>query len=237
MLRVFSVPYNIAPLHPIIQKPTKTRRNEPNVCAIVYCKSLTSFEYFSNQSDVYQRPLNNPTARHIFIIKDTVPTSIVSGVLQKTFAKYHILYAMLVVKGDGDEDEAHQIGYHNPFEKIASSDGQTPMHGAIKWNDDEQGSSFWSNNCTLNLNFNGYPFRTAMFRRFPTLISSTELSQHFLKSYYGSVSGYAANFSGFDGIVLGNLAKHLNFQVIPMLSNHDKYGAKLANGTFTGIPN
>lgn len=81
-------------------------------------------------------------------------------------------------------------------------------------------------------NFRGYPFRASMFQRYPTLIPATELPSTFRSSYFANTDNYAAGYGGFDGLVLGNLAKLHNFQVKEIKS--DFYGVLTDNNTFTG---
>lgn len=81
-------------------------------------------------------------------------------------------------------------------------------------------------------NFRGYPFRASLFQRYPTLIPSAELPSTFQSSYFANAADRAAGYGGFDGLVLGNLAKLHNFQVKEIKS--DFYGVRTENNTFTG---
>lgn len=81
-------------------------------------------------------------------------------------------------------------------------------------------------------NFRGHPFRASMFQRYPTLIPATNLPYTFRSSYFTNAANYAAGYGGFDGLVLGNLAKLHNFQVKEIKS--DFYGVLSENNTFTG---
>lgn len=82
---------------------------------------------------------------------------------------------------------------------------------------------------------NGFPFAVTIFSRYPTMIFRRALPQTFLKTHYARETSYSNGFGGFDGLVMGNLAKALNFQLqIIKRSPQDTYGSVLPNNTFTG---
>lgn len=65
------------------------------------------------------------------------------------------------------------------------------------------------------------------------MVPKTEFSASFLDSYFAKAINESNDFGGFDGLVLGNLARIFNFnvtQIIPKVN----YGHQLPNGTFTG---
>lgn len=82
-------------------------------------------------------------------------------------------------------------------------------------------------------NFRRHPFRAAIFRRYPTLISATELPDTFRTSYFADASAAALGYAGLDALIMGNLAKVHNFQLIEVKS--EKYGQLLPNQSFSGI--
>lgn len=82
-------------------------------------------------------------------------------------------------------------------------------------------------------NFKGYPFKASMFNRYPTMVESSVLPQTFLNTFYASGVKYSGGVAGFDGLVLGNLAKVYNFQTIRVESI--SYGTLLSDNTFSGI--
>lgn len=81
-------------------------------------------------------------------------------------------------------------------------------------------------------NFHRYPFRVAIFRRYPTMISASELPDTFRTSYFADGTAAALNYAGLDALIMGNLANVHNFQVIEVKS--EKYGQLLPNETYTG---
>lgn len=81
-------------------------------------------------------------------------------------------------------------------------------------------------------NLQGYPFISTTFLRYPTMILANDLPETFLKSYFANAIKYADGYGGFDGLVLGNIAKALNFQ--PYFITAKSYGTRLPNDTFTG---
>lgn len=220
------------------------RRDEPQLGAVICFGSLTDWETFVTRTSSRKHPFHNPAGHYIFLLSTTLsPESdgwreTVARVMHLIFHKHRILHSIFVSNSISNEIR-DQIGYYDPFYRSDNANGSpndsSAAHswGALKWTrlQDVDLQTFWILN--LAKNFKGYPFRAAMFRRFPTLIASTEMSATFLHSYMANVIDYASNFSGFDGVVLGNLAKHHNFRVVSVL-NDAKYGIKLANTTFTG---
>lgn len=80
-------------------------------------------------------------------------------------------------------------------------------------------------------NLNGFPLTVSVFERDPTMVR--EIPKYFAETQYAkgmNVSGY----SGFDGILLGNVAKQMDFSV-QTITPDDKYnyGFKL-NGEYYG---
>lgn len=64
------------------------------------------------------------------------------------------------------------------------------------------------------------------------MIEADELPDTFLNSYFASAIKYADGYGGFDGLVMGNVAKALNFTACFIKA--DSYGTLLPNLTFTG---
>lgn len=64
------------------------------------------------------------------------------------------------------------------------------------------------------------------------MIESRVLPKSFLKSFYANGVKYSDGLAGFDGLVLGNLAKVYNFQTIRVASI--SYGATLPDKSFSG---
>lgn len=82
---------------------------------------------------------------------------------------------------------------------------------------------------------NNFPFTATIFSRYPTMLLKRALPETFLQTHYARGADYSNGFGGFDGFVMGNLAKALNFQleIIKRLPQ-DTYGSVLPNNTFTG---
>lgn len=81
-------------------------------------------------------------------------------------------------------------------------------------------------------NFKGYPFIASTFKRYPTMVESSALPKSFLATFYANGANYSDGVAGFDGLVLGNLAKAYNFRTIRVKSI--SYGALLPDNSFTG---
>lgn len=235
------------------------RRDEPRLGAVVHFESLAQWEHFVTRSARANRhPFHNPAGHYVFVLTggnldddgDDAATSSwsdrVARAMYSVFHKHRILHAVFMasrVNGAAID----RIGYYDPFYRRSAAmvnaskmdddydSTDTVVYGALKWTQlaDIDLATFWILN--LAKNFQGRPFRSAMFRRYPTMIPTAEVSPTYLRSYLANVAEYAADFSGFDGIVLGNLAKHHNFRVVSVLNNDTKYGTKLPNSTFTGM--
>lgn len=121
------------------------------------------------------------------------------------------------------------MAQYDPFYR----DPETGQFGIVKWTniDTITESNFWL--LSKADDWQQYPIRATMFRRFPTLIDSTDVPDIYRKSYMINVDNYMDDFSGFDGVVLGNMAKALNFSV-RILFNVEKYGLKVNNTSFNG---
>lgn len=106
--------------------------------------------------------------------------------------------------------------------------------GTFKWFSIEHFNSTKSWLLKKTLYFNGYPLTFNVFERYPTMLQSNQVPPIFLNSYYGNVLNETHGYSGFDGIVLGNMVKLLKFKAILKQPQLNDYGYKLDNGTFIG---
>lgn len=121
-------------------------------------------------------------------------------------------------------------GKYDPFDR----DPDTGVYGSVKWTDIDtiNEKNFWF--LSMLSDWQLYPIRSSMFQRFPTLIDSTEVPPLYRESYMINVDNFMGNFTGFDAVVLGNMAKVLNFSV-DLIYNTDKYGIKINSTTFNGM--
>lgn len=81
-------------------------------------------------------------------------------------------------------------------------------------------------------NFKGYPFKASTFKRYPTMVERSALPKVFLSTFYANGVKYSGGLAGFDGFVLGNLAKVYNFTTVQFASI--SYGATLPDKSFSG---
>lgn len=211
------------------------RHDEPVFGAVVYFSNLASLEISMAHLDVGEHPLTSSSGHYILMMNDVMPFTncsrqTVARILQRMYDKHRIVQAIFVARIEGDA--THQVGYYDPFYRWP-----TNARGIMKWALLENIELSLHSNWILNRgnDFDWHPFRIAIFRRYPTMLPTSEMSPPFRRSYYSNVAEYAANFSGFDGIVMGNLAKHLRFEVVPVLNANAKYGSKLPNQTITGV--
>ncbi|KAK2583467.1 hypothetical protein KPH14_009436 [Odynerus spinipes] len=78
-------------------------------------------------------------------------------------------------------------------------------------------------------NMHGYQLNVALFEQFQSLMKMKETPPK------GSIFEYSAGYNGVDGIILGTVAKYMNFKVKVVLSRDEiKYGHELPNGTYVG---
>lgn len=94
--------------------------------------------------------------------------------------------------------------------------------------------SFNSNLSRKFKNFQKFPLRLSLFLRYPTSILPASIPGPFLKSYYSRGMAYSNNIGGFDGLILGNMAKTLNFISDIRAPVGSDFGYMLDNGTFIG---
>lgn len=73
-----------------------------------------------------------------------------------------------------------------------------------------------------------------MFERYPTALRKENIPKTFLNSYFMNSIEESNGYGGLDGIVMGNLAKAMNFTAITVTPEHNDFGYKLNNGSFVG---
>lgn len=119
---------------------------------------------------------------------------------------------------------------YDPFD----FDVATGRWGSVKWTDIDTISetNFWL--LTVASDWQLYPIRASMFPRFPTFLAAYEVPALYRYSYMINVLDSMSNFSGFDAVIVGNMANALNFSV-RLRYNADKYGIKLNETFFNGI--
>lgn len=83
-------------------------------------------------------------------------------------------------------------------------------------------------------NLQGSPLPVSFFPRYPTALKSEDLPKSFMSTYFMNIIEDSRNYSGLDGIVLGNMARILNFSPVITTPNGSDFGYRLLNGTFIG---
>jgi hypothetical protein len=82
-------------------------------------------------------------------------------------------------------------------------------------------------------NFNQFPLKVSIFEQFP--IATRKLPRMLRNNPIYKNLTWSKGFGGFDGLVLGTLAEHLNFDMVPFgTTTEANYGVAFANGTTTG---
>lgn len=80
---------------------------------------------------------------------------------------------------------------------------------------------------------NNYPLSVTIFERYPTMVQKQGIPPVFLKTHYAEAIEHSKGYGGFDGFILANLAKVLQFEVV-LIKSAESYGLKTQNDTFTG---
>lgn len=84
-------------------------------------------------------------------------------------------------------------------------------------------------------NMNNYPLKVSLFRRYPTAIPESELPKVLRDSYISKDVWRTDGYSGIDGIMLANAARHLNFTVDIVSPMGSDFGFRHPhNGSFVG---
>jgi hypothetical protein len=81
--------------------------------------------------------------------------------------------------------------------------------------------------------FNQFPLKVSIFERFP--IATRKLPRMLRNNPIYKNLTWSKGFGGFDGLVLGTLAEHLNFDMVPFGTTTEiNFGVVFGNGTTTG---
>jgi hypothetical protein len=81
--------------------------------------------------------------------------------------------------------------------------------------------------------FNQFPLKVSIFERFP--IATRRLPRMLRNNPIYKNLTWSKGFGGFDGLILGTLAEHLNFDMVPFgTTTENNFGVVFGNGTTTG---
>jgi hypothetical protein len=81
--------------------------------------------------------------------------------------------------------------------------------------------------------FNQFPLKVSIFERFP--IATRRLPRMLRNNPIYKNLTWSKGFGGFDGLILGALAEHLNFDMVPFgTTTENNFGVVFDNGTITG---
>jgi hypothetical protein len=128
-----------------------------------------------------------------------------------------------------------QVGYFDPFVNVfAQSTSGLKGWGIFKWVPINLFN--YHDNWLLRKEYslNGFPITASLFSRNPTVVTNDKLPPFFLKNYFNRGSEYSTGISGFDGLVLGNLANVLNFKTKVIMPLSGSYGSRQRNNTYSG---
>lgn len=128
------------------------------------------------------------------------------------------------------------IGTFEPFtlnETMSVTNASSKEYGHCSWTA-LQNLQYGDNILNKLATMNGFPLRVSIFRRFPTALVASDLPNSFLRSYFSDGMKLTNGINGFDGLILGNLAKMLNFRVDVIKPIGSDFGYKADNGTFIG---
>lgn len=124
------------------------------------------------------------------------------------------------------------FGTYFPFERIDK--GNSTRWGAFKWLSLMELD--YENNFLFRKfdNLNGYPLKVSMFPRYPTALTVDEIPDVFLSSYFMDILKDSCGYGGVDGLILGNMARALNFTAVVVTPNGSDFGYRQGNGAFIG---
>lgn len=125
------------------------------------------------------------------------------------------------------------VGTYFPFNRADKP--TSPNWGEFKWMNLTD-MNFQDNYLFRKFeNLNGFRLRVSMFPRYPTALLPEELPDVFLSSYFMNVLNESGGYGGIDGLLLGNMAKALNFSAVVIAPNGSDFGYRLNTGIFIGM--
>lgn len=128
------------------------------------------------------------------------------------------------------------IGTFEPFflnDTLSVTNATSKEYGHCTWTR-LQNLQYGDNILNKLATLNGFPLKVSIFHRYPTALLASELPDSFLKSYFSDGMKLTNGINGFDGLILGNMAKSLNFRVDIKKPIGSDFGYKADNGTFIG---
>lgn len=126
-----------------------------------------------------------------------------------------------------------QFGYYDPFVNV----GQFNLSNVDEWGIFHCmpiSSMDFNDNWLVQKEYslNNFPLVFTIFERYPTMVKN--LPPYFADTFYNGGMKFSG-YGGIDGLLLGNLAQELQFEVETIEPSDDKtYGHKKKTGTFTG---
>lgn len=125
------------------------------------------------------------------------------------------------------------VGTYFPFQRADTVD--SPHWGVFKWLNLME-INFEDNYLFRKFdNLNEYPLKISMFPRYPTALMPDEIPDVFLTSYFMNILNDSGGYGGIDGLILGNMARSLNFSTVVIAPNGSDFGYRLSNAVFIGM--
>lgn len=129
-----------------------------------------------------------------------------------------------------------QVGYFDPFKRVFGRNVSTELDG---W-----GIFKWIPIRLLNFDddwllrkenaLNGFPVTVTMFMRYPTAVPHDRMPLTFMTNYFNRNINNSRGTSGFDGLVLANMAEVLDFNAEIRTPVAGSYGSLQKNQTYSG---
>lgn len=214
-------------------RPRMYRTVKPRRGSIVIVAALETLQAFLRGPP--RHPFARPAGNFVIVITaaDAVAKrDLTAHVMQVLWREYRTKRVFVVLACDSAD---HMVGHYDPFDPPERIGTMWQDHwGAMYWTPVDMINTLGGWLLQTRTNFNQYPLRTSVFRRYPTLIPIDEVqSESFLRSYIArAMVCCAAGYAGFDAMIAGNLANSLNISLVPYES--EAYGVRLANGSFSG---
>lgn len=125
------------------------------------------------------------------------------------------------------------VGTYFPYNR--ADETNSPVWGEFKWMNLTD-MNFRDNSLFRKFeNLNEYRLKVSMFPRYPTALVPEEIPDVFLSSYFMKILDESGGYGGIDGLLLGNMARALNFSAVVVAPNGSDFGYRLNTGKFIGI--
>lgn len=210
---------------------SRVRDDEPAFGSIVIAENIYVINNYLDGK--HRHPFRKQRVHYIILVYKHVDKSkwdkYASSVMTKLWKDHGILNGIVLASCKSDN-----VGYYDPYVNLENLN----LTNVDKWGVfrcvplkllDLKDDWILRKDSFLN----GFPLVASMFLRFPTAVPHKKIPPVFLTTQYAKGINFSKSLGGFDGIVLGNLAEVLRFD-LNIIMPQESYGRQLENKTFTG---